>query len=127
MKETTKIVSQQEALHKYQYSTHRGDGTCEVRVRYRSDGSEDPSCCNMKYRTEHEKAANEEEEESARKQKAKKPKTPAKGYFGMSRWNPICWIIWIVLLPFKLIWAILKLVLKILGIMAIINFFKGDD
>lgn len=123
MKETTKIVSQSEALRKYQYSTHRGDGTCEVRVYLRSDGTEDPSCWNMKYRAEHEKKDKKEVKEA----KASKSSNSKQGYFGLSRWNPICWIIWIILLPFKIVWWIVKAVLTLFGLAAIVNFFSSDE
>ena len=65
------------------------------------------------------------------KSKSKKAKTSSgstgRGYFGMSRWNPICWIIWIILLPFKIVWWILKLVLKVCGIWFLISLFTGKD
>lgn len=118
MSETTKIVSQRDALRKYQNITHRGDGTCEVIVRYKDDGSEDPSCWNMQYRAEMEKK-NESKKENKNNKKGASSK---KGYFGMSRWNPLCWIIWIILLPFKII----KWILKLFGIWAIINLFTGN-
>lgn len=88
MKETTKIVSQQEALKKYQNYTHRNDGTCEVRVRLNDDGTEDPSCWNMRYRNEQERKSKSEEKpkkeskKEANKESQKKNKHSDKGIFG---------------------------------------------
>ncbi|MDE6581624.1 MAG: hypothetical protein K2K47_03755 [Duncaniella sp.] len=64
MKETTKVVSQKEALEKYQNITHRGDGTCEVRVRVNDDGEEDSSSWNMNYRNKKESESKKNEKPS---------------------------------------------------------------
>ena len=104
MKQTTKIVSQREALHKYQYFTHRADGDCEVRVWLNDDGTENPASWNMQYKNEMKK----KERSKVYKNVLTKITSSQKGYFGMPRSNPICWIIWIILLPFKIALWFLK-------------------
>ena len=130
MKEYWKRIDQREGLAKYQNGRLIIDGY-EQLVRVSDDGTEDPSCWNMNYTNAQKKkeAEKSQSEEKSNDRKAKKSSKSSgnNGYFGMSKWNPICWIIWIVLLPFKIVWAILKFVLKIFGIWAIINFFSGSD
>lgn len=125
MAESTKVVSQSEALHKYQNIKHNGDGTCTVTVRYRSDGSEDPSCWNMKYRNEMEKQVTSQKKEQKKSSSKKISKPKKKGYWGwwkskLGGWvwlaSPVLFVIWIPILALKLVWAIVKFVLKIVGI-----------
>ena len=50
MKQTTKVVSQQEALHKYQNIRHLDNGMYEVTVYLKPNGKEDPASWNHSYR-----------------------------------------------------------------------------
>lgn len=117
MNEFYRVVDQDKGRRKYQNLRQRTDGQWEALIRLKSDGSEDPSCWNMSYRQQQ---ANEGKQESKKSDKSSSKKKK-KGYFGLSRWNPVCWILWILSLPFKLVWFVLKM----LGIAAIIRFFFG--
>ncbi len=121
MSERIVRMSQDEAHRKYNNATHIGNDMVEVRVRYKADGSEDPSCWNAHYRAQMEKK-NQPEKKSS---KSSSKSSGKKGFMGLSPWNPLCWILWIICLPFRIVWWILKNILKIFGIMAIINFFTG--
>lgn len=100
MRETTKIVSQREALHKYQNAKHLGDGRCEVIVRYRDDGSEDPSCWNMQYRAKREK------KDTPKTKKSKSSKSNTKG-------DSMCVKILFTIIPLLPIFWIVKAVLGV--------------
>lgn len=102
MNEITRVVSQREALHKYQNIRHLDNGMCEVTVYLKPNGKEDPSSWNHTYRNSLKKTIINNQ----KKLKSRKPRS--KWYFGMSRWNPLSWLLWIVYLPFRLFWKILK-------------------
>lgn len=57
--------------------------------------------------------------------KPSKSKKSGKGPFGLSWANPLSWILWIILLPFKLLWVIIKLALTFLTLGAISKYLKG--
>ncbi|MDE5849062.1 MAG: hypothetical protein K2H38_02865 [Muribaculaceae bacterium] len=77
----------------------------------------------------------EETNSSSKKEKKKKKKKSesssdggdGKGFFGLDRWDPLNILLFIIFLPFLIIWWVIKLVLKLCGIWAIINFFTGGD
>lgn len=110
MREETKIVSQQAALKKYQYITHRGDGTCEVRVKYKDDGSEDPSCWNSTYRAAQEKGT-ESKEDSKEKSEDKAKKNTSSDKTGDPIWVKIVFSILPILEIFWIVKAVIGLVL----------------
>lgn len=121
MKFIEKEIDRKDILKKYDNVSYR-DGKCYARVKIDEHGNEDPSCWTTQYRDEHEKKLNETKNEISEKPSVKSTKDK-NGYFGMSRWNPLCWIIWILLLPFKILWWILKL----LGLSFIISLFIDKD
>lgn len=98
------IDSWSEVTKKYSHWIENSDGGYKVTHYYNPDGSLDEK---RTYKREYYESLHKKEE---KKDKPKKEKKAKKDYFGMSRWNPIFWILWIISLPFKIIWFILKLV-----------------
>lgn len=102
MKQIKKVISQKEALRKYENITPLDNGMCEVLVFLKPNGKEDPASWNHAYRNSLKKTI-------AKHQKKIKPrKRGSKWYFGMSPWNPLRWLLWIIYLPFKIIWWLFK-------------------
>ena len=107
MNQESIYVSYEEAFEKYPHWVQESDGRCRVTVWRNPDGSININS----YKDSYKKKLKGEDKKPAKKsKKSSKPAKQKKGYFGMSRWNPLCWIIWIILLPFKILWFILKIV-----------------
>lgn len=95
------IVSQKEALEKYQNIKHNDDGTCTVRVRYQKDGSIDPSSYNMNYRNKL-KAQDKKNEDTSDSDSSDSENDPL--------WVRVVFTI----IPFLLIWWIIKAILALI-------------
>lgn len=115
MNQITKTLSLKKAQKKYQQIRDLGNGMCEVIVNVRPDGSEDSSSWNAAYK-------NQLQQVLTTPKKGKKRKKGSKWYFGMAAWNPLRWLLWVVYLPFRIIWKILK----VFGLGFIGDWIGGD-
>ena len=90
-------------MKKYQNIKHLDNGDCEVIVRYKDDGSEDPSCWNMQYRANHE----------AKEKPQKAEKKESKGSGSDTKGDSTCVKILFTIIPLLPIFWIVKAVLGV--------------
>lgn len=79
-----------------------------------------------RYRDELKRSRTPAKSKSSKSSKPSKSRKSGKGPFGLSWANPLSWILWIILLPFKLLWVIIKLALTFLTLGAISKYLKGE-
>jgi hypothetical protein len=111
-------MSQVETM-KYAYSSHY-NGKHYARIWYDDNGEIMPISYSASYlKKQQEQAAAQKKAQDKQDKKAKKSGKSHWYWFGLSKWNPIRWVLAIIYIPFAIVWTILKFI-GIAGLLGII-------